>query len=254
MIRPAQRRLLLVFAHPDDESVFAAGVACKTVAEGGAVALCTATMGQHGKLGEPPICAREQLGFVRQAELVDACGVLGASAIRVLGYQDRQLSVAPPDLIRLQLVEVIRSVRPQVIVTFEPNGSNLHPDHVAISRFVSDAVGAAADERWYPELGSVHAVTRLAWTLPVRPWVVLRRSDPALEPGADFVIDVSAFAARKAAALRAHRSQHLTIDRIFFVKPDAQMLLGVELFRQAFGPPLQARPASDLFTGIPDAS
>jgi LmbE family N-acetylglucosaminyl deacetylase len=245
-----QRRLLLVFAHPDDEAVFAAGVACQTVAEGGRVALCTATLGEHGKLGEPPICGRERLGALRQAELMDACDVLGVSTIRVLGYQDRALAVAPPDTIRRQLVEVIRAVRPQVMVTFDPNGSNLHPDHVAISRFTSDAVAAAADARWFPDLGAAHAVARLAWTLPVRPWEVLRRTDPALEPGADFVLDVAAFADRKASALRAHRTQHLSMERIFFSKPDGTRLLSVEMFRQAFGPPLGTRPARDLFAGI----
>jgi LmbE family N-acetylglucosaminyl deacetylase len=245
-----ERRLLLVFAHPDDEAVFAAGVACQTVAAGGRVTLCTATLGEQGKLGEPPVSARERLGVARQAELMDACGMLGISTIRVLGYQDRALAVAPPDTMRRQLVEVIRAVRPQVVVTFDPNGSNLHPDHVAISRFTSDAVAAAADARWFPDLGAAHAVSRLAWTLPVRPWDVLRRTDPALEPGADFVLDIAAFANRKAAALRAHRTQHLSMERIFFSKPDVALLLSVEMFRQAFGPALAARPAADVFVDL----
>ena len=161
---PSARRLLLVFAHPDDESVFAAGLACLTVAAGGRVALCTATPGERGRVGDPPVCPPERLAAERQAELMEACRILGISTVRVLGYPDRALAIAPPDLIRRQLVEVIRTVRPQVVVTFEPNGSNLHPDHVAISRFASDAIGAAADWRWYPELGAVHAVPRLLWT------------------------------------------------------------------------------------------
>ena len=53
-----------------------------------------------------------------------------------------------------------------------------------------DAVAAARDDRWFPDLGAPHAVARLLWTLPVRPWDVLRRVDPALEPGVDFVVDV----------------------------------------------------------------
>jgi LmbE family N-acetylglucosaminyl deacetylase len=246
MTEPAQRRLLLVFAHPDDESVFAAGVACQTVAEGGRVALCTATPGEHGRLGDPPICPRERLGAVRLAELMAACTELGIATVRVLGYPDRGLASAPADTIRRQLVEVIRSVRPQVIVTFDPNGSNLHPDHVAISRFTSDAAAAAGDARWFPDLGAAHPTARLLWTLPVRPWEVLRRSDPAREPGADFVLDVSPFVERKEAALKAHRTQHLSLNRIFFSKPDVARLLGVEMFRQAFGPPLKSRPSADL--------
>jgi LmbE family N-acetylglucosaminyl deacetylase len=250
MTLPAARRLLLVFAHPDDESVFAAGLACRTVAQGGLVALCTATPGEHGKLGEPPVCARDRLGAVRQAELMAACAELGIATVRVFGYSDRALASAPTDTIRRQIVEIIRAFRPQVVATFDPNGSNLHPDHVAISRFTADAVAAAGDPRWFPDLGAAHAAGRLLWTMPVRPWVVLRRTDPALEPGADFVLDVAAFVERKAAALRAHRTQHQSLTRIFFSKPDVTRLLGVEMFRQAFGPPLASRPAADVFTGI----
>ena len=164
-----------------------------------------------------------------------------------LGYPDRGLACAPADTIRRQLVEVVRAVRPHVVVTFDPNGSNLHPDHVAVSRFTSDAVAAAGDGRWFPDLGEVHATPRLLWTLPVRPWEVMRRHDPALEPGADFVLDVSAYADLKAAALKAHRTQHQSLHRIFFSKPDVTRLLGVEMFRQAFGPPLASRPATDVF-------
>jgi LmbE family N-acetylglucosaminyl deacetylase len=250
MVTPAERRLLLVFAHPDDESVFAAGLACLTVAGGGVAALCTATPGEYGKLGDPPVCPRDRLGAVRQAELMAACAELGIGTVRVLGYPDRGLSCAPADTIRRQIVEAIRVVRPQVVVTFDPNGSNLHPDHVAISRFTSDAVAAAGDGRWFPELGAAHAVPRLLWTLPVRPWEVMRRTDPALEPGADFVLDVSAFVERKKAALLAHRTQMQSLNRIFFSKPDVTRLLGVELFRQAFGPALLSRPATDVFADI----
>ena len=170
--------------------------------------------------------------------------------MRVLGYPDRGLAAAPADTIRRQIVEVIRAVRPQVIVTFDPNGSNLHPDHVAISRFASDAVAAAGDARWFPDLGAAHATPRLLWTLPVRPWEVVRRTDPALEPGVDFALDVSRHVGAKEAALKAHGTQHQSLHRIFFSKPDVLRLLGVEMFRQAFGPPLASRPATDVFADI----
>lgn len=247
---PAYPRLLLVFAHPDDESVFAAGLARRTVEAGGVAALVTATPGEQGKVGDPPVCTRERLGATRQAELMRACAELGIGPVRVLGYPDRGLVSAPAETIRRQLVEIIRAVRPQVVVTFDPNGSNLHPDHVAISRFAGDALAAAGDARWFPDLGAPHAVARLLWTLPVRPWELIRRAEPATEPGVDFVIDVCAFIERKAAALRAHRSQHQSLNRIFFSKPDVARLLGVEMFRQAFGPPPSVRPAGDVFLDL----
>lgn len=243
-------RLLLIFAHPDDEAVFAGGTACRTVAEGGRVALCTATLGDRGKVGHPPVCEAADLSRVRRDELLDAARILGVSTLRVLGYPDRGLSTAPADTVRRQLVEVIRAFRPQVVVTFDPNGSNLHPDHVAISRFAGDAVAAASDARWFPDCGPAWLVERLAWTLPVRPWRLLQHTDPSAEPGVDFVVDVAAWTRDKAAALRAHRTQHLNLDRIFFSRPDADHLLGTELFRQAWGPPLAVRPAGDLFAGL----
>jgi LmbE family N-acetylglucosaminyl deacetylase len=197
------------------------------------------------------VCTPADLARVRQQELVESARIMGVSTLRVLGYGDRALSLAPSDTIRRQLVEVIRHCQPQVVVTFDPNGSNLHPDHVAISRFAGDAVAAAGDSRWFPDLGRPWSVRRLAWTLPVRPWRVLATDDPGREPGVDFAIDVSAWARDKARALRVHRSQHLNLDRIFFSKPDSARLLGTELFRQGWGPALDgSRPAHDLFGGL----
>ena len=152
--------------------------------------------------------------------------------------------------IREKLVTLIRAHRPQVVVTFDPNGSNLHPDHVAISRFTSDAVAAAGDARWFPEAGGAHAVTRLVWTPPSRPWLFARASNHATEPGVDFAFDITRWSDRKAAALRVHRTQHLNTERVFFSQPDVDKLLGLETFRQAFGPALTVRPAHDLFDGI----
>ena len=244
------KSLLLIFAHPDDEIVFAGGVASRYSGAGARVALCTATLGERGKLGIPPLCTAAELGRTRQAELTEAATLIGVSTLRVLGYPDRGLQHAPTGTIRLQLVEVIRAARPHVVITFDPNGSNLHPDHIAISRFTSDAIAAAADPRWFPDLAPPHQVSRLLWTLPVRPWDVVRRGDPAGVAGVDFVVDVAPWKDRKAAALRAHRTQHLSLDRILLSKPDVDRLLSVELFRQAWGPPTAARPAGDLFDGL----
>jgi LmbE family N-acetylglucosaminyl deacetylase len=179
-----------------------------------------------------------------------SASVLGISGVHALGYADRALASAPHDEVRARLVSVIRQERPEVVITFDPNGSNLHPDHVAISRFASDAISASEDPRWFPDQGQPHRVRRLLWTLPVRPWDVLSRGAQAGEPGVDFSIDISRWIAQKAAALRAHRSQHLSTDRIFFSKPDAQRLLSTELFRQAWGPALHVRPGADIFEGL----
>jgi len=101
--------------------------------------------------------------------------------------------------------------------------------------------------------GDPHRTARVLWTSPIAPWEAGRRPDLSSEPGVDFVVDVSAWADRKTAALKAHRSQNISIDRCFFSHPDVDRILSVEVFRQALGPDLTRRPADDVFEGISGA-
>jgi LmbE family N-acetylglucosaminyl deacetylase len=244
------RTLLLIFAHPDDETFLTGGLACRYASEGTRVVLATATLGESGKTGDPPLCTRDELPRVREAELRRAAAILGIAELHLLGYHDRDLASAPPEGVRDQLVSLIRLYRPAVVVSFDPHGGNLHPDHVAISRFASDAVVAAADPRYVRGAGPSHAVERLVWTPGRHPWQLVREPDIAACPGVDFVIDVSAWRDRKRAALRAHATQHQSVERNFTSQPDGDRLLGIEVFRQAMGPALTRRPLGDLFDGI----
>lgn len=244
------RTLLLIFAHPDDETFLTGGVACRYSSEGTRVVLATATRGESGKTGDPPQCTRDELPQVREAELRRAAAILGIAELHLLGYRDRDLAAAPPEAVREQLVSLIRRSRPSVVVTFDPHGANLHPDHVAISRFTTDAVVAATDSRFVPSAGPSHVVERLLWTPGRHPWQLIREPDIAACPGVDFVIDVSRWRDRKAAALGAHATQHQSVERNFNSQPDGERLLGVEVFRQAMGPALGRRPLADLFDGI----
>ncbi len=215
------------------------------------IALVTATRGDAGRAGEPAICSREELPARREAELREAAKILGIRHVTVLDYLDTHLAEAPSDTIRRELVHAIRGHRPHIVVTFDPDGVNQHPDHVAISRFTIDAIAAAGDPRWYPDAGDAYQVPRLLWTTPVLPWDAPKSRDLAKEPGVDFLIDISTYRDMKAAALRAHRTQHVSIDRHFFHLPDLDAILSVETFRQAFGPPLSKRPADDIFDAMP---
>ena len=237
--------LLFVFAHPDDESFSGVGTAMECASRGARTALVTATRGECGKCGEPPICTPQTLPSVREGELREAARIAGFDELHLLDYRDKELAEAPPEQIRLTLVTHIRRLRPTIVLTFDPNGFNVHPDHVAISRFVSDAISAAADRRWLPDTGEPHSVTRLLWTPLLPPWeaaVVDRIED---SPGVDVAIDISRWRDRKAAALRAHRTQHISIDRCFFSQPNLDRILSLEIWRQAWGPPLDG-PARDL--------
>src|SRR5262245_51914198 len=161
---PDKPTLLFVFAHPDDESFSGVGTAMKCAAAGARTVLVTATRGEQGKAGDPPLCSREELPAWRERELREAVRITQFDEFHLLDYHDRELPDAPPAEIRRSLVGVIRRVKPSIVLTFDPNGFNVHPDHVAISRFTSDAVAAAGDPRWLPEAGEAHAVRRLLWT------------------------------------------------------------------------------------------
>ena len=205
--------------------------------------------GDAGRVGDPPLCSHEELPTRREAELCRAASILGIDTVHVLDYLDKHLADAPTDRIREELVGLIRLHRPHVVITFDPNGMNRHPDHVAISRFTMDAVVAAADSRWYSETITPHQVQRLLWTA-TPPWAVTRPPNLRREPGVDFAVEISPYSRAKAQALRSHRTQHVPIGRCFFNKADVDEILKVEVFRQVWGPRLRSVPAHDVLAGL----
>lgn len=248
--RTAGRTIFLSYAHPDDETFMVAGILRRYADEGVRLVLASATAGQAGSTGDPPVCGREELAGVREAELREAARILGIAEVHLLGYQDRHLAEAPVEELRAKLVRLIRGCRPDIVMTFDPHGVNGHPDHVAVSRFTSDAVTAAADPRWLPEAGAPHRVARVAWTAPLRVYTLGSMPDPSAAGGVDFLFDIRPWARYKADALRAHRTQHKSVNRHFFDCPDLDRRLSFEALRQGWGPPLARRPENDLFAGL----
>lgn len=251
-----ERTLLLCFAHPDDESYLAAGTMARYAADGRTrVVLVTATPGGAATLAPGAPWSRDELPQVRAAELHRAAAALGVHGVHLLWHRDGALGTTDPDLLRRQLVEFIRQYRPQVVISFDPHGENLHPDHIAIGRFTSDAVAAAGDRRWLPEAGRAFAVSRLLWTPPTPVWQMLRNpSGGRLEewPGVDVVIDTRKWIERKRTALRAHLSQAGGIDALFLGAADADLVLSAEAFRMGWGGPA-AGPLYDVFEGLEPA-
>ncbi len=237
------RRLLFMGAHPDDETFFAAGTIARYAEEGGRVSVICATRGERGSTAD--LCTIEDLPRVREAEMRDAMKILGVAGLHFLPYEDQKLAAAPLEEIRRQLVEVIREERPQIVITFDPHGANQHPDHVAISQFSSDALSAAADPRWFPELGPAHTIERLLWPPPTVIFRYPKDVDLGKEPGIDFLIDTSRWSEKKAAAIRAHKTQRL--GRLFFDDADGRRTFSSEAFRLAWGPRPSSIPARDLF-------
>src|SRR6185295_14378743 len=201
-----RRSILFVFAHPDDESHWGSGVAIRCHDEGARTVLVTLTRGGRGTTGG--LCSTEELPGVREQELREAARILKFDALELLPYEDKEVPNIPPDEIRRLLVGLIRRERPSVLVTFDPHGITYHLDHIALSRFVTEAIPAAADGRWYPELGDPYAVPRLLWTPPVMPW---DKEPFPPRPGVDFLIDTARWWRERRQALEAHRTQRVVL-------------------------------------------
>jgi len=233
--------LLFLLAHPDDETFIAGGTIARYTAAGVEVGVVCATRGERGKTGD--ICSREDLAQVREGEVRCAAKILGIRQLEILSYADQMLASASPDEIRRTMVAALRRQRPQIAITFDPNGMNLHPDHIAISRFASDAVAAAADARWYPETGEPHAVESMLWCGPGQVYDLSGMENPGAQAGVDFLIDISAYRHKKNAALRAHRTQYPGLKKLF----SDDRTTAHEAFRVAWGSRPRMIPAADLF-------
>ena len=131
--------LLAVFAHPDDESFRCDGALALLARRGVRVQVLTATRGQAGSCGEPPLCRPDQLPAMRERELHCACAALGIQPPILLDYEDGYLGEASPPVIFTQVLAVVGRLRPQVMLTFGPDGLSGHPDHIAIGKFAAQA-------------------------------------------------------------------------------------------------------------------
>jgi LmbE family N-acetylglucosaminyl deacetylase len=152
-----EQRLLVCFAHPDDEAFPVGGALAAHTARGVKVRLVTTTSGEEGDIRQPGSATRETLGEVRRSELACSVRTLGIAEHMVLGYRDSGMAGwasndypeafinVPDEEIVEQLVEQIRLFRPQVVLTFEAGGLYGHPDHIAISRQTTEAFRLASD-------------------------------------------------------------------------------------------------------------
>lgn len=140
------RTLLAIFAHPDDESFGPGGTLAKYAAEGVHTHLICATMGEAGESDTADLVECEDLACRREKELRCAVSVLGLTELHLLGYRDsgmvgsqdnfhpRALAQADPDVLAGQVADLMRRLRPQVALTFDPYGGYGHPDHIAMHR------------------------------------------------------------------------------------------------------------------------
>ncbi len=135
MGRKIHKKMLFLFAHPDDESYGAGGTIAKYASQGVEIYLVSATNGEKCRINR---VGASDLGATRKRELIEAGRVLGVRKTYFLDYPDRYLNTVSPKEIKARLGEIMERVRPQIVVTFDSHGITGHPDHQAISRFTTE--------------------------------------------------------------------------------------------------------------------
>ncbi|URN15174.1 MULTISPECIES: N-acetyl-1-D-myo-inositol-2-amino-2-deoxy-alpha-D-glucopyranoside deacetylase [Streptomyces] len=288
------RRLLLVHAHPDDESINNGATMARYAAEGARVTLVTCTRGEEGEVVPPALAhlapdREDRLGPHRVGELAAAMRELGVTDHRFLGgpgrFRDSGMAglpqnhregafwSAPVDVAAAHLVEVVREVRPQVLVTYDPDGGYGHPDHVQAHRVSVRAAELAADPSYAPGLGAPHTIAKIYWNRVPRSvaeegFAALRATTGVDFPGIADIgdvpgvvddelvtteIDGTAYADRKIAALRAHATQIALQGRFFALSNKLGQPVFTheyyQLARGASGAPAGERE-TDLFAGV----
>ncbi|MGZ4633400.1 MAG: N-acetyl-1-D-myo-inositol-2-amino-2-deoxy-alpha-D-glucopyranoside deacetylase [Actinomycetes bacterium] len=189
---PADRRMLLVHAHPDDETIATGVTMARYVAEGAAVTLVTCTRGEEGEVLLPELeklAAHhdDELGPHRVQELAAAMRVLGVTDHRFLGgvgrwrdsgmmgtqANNRDDCFWRADLLEAsaELCAVVRETRPQVLVTYDTFGGYGHPDHIQAHRTAMYVAQLAAAPAFRPELGPAWDVQKIYWSALPRTYV-----------------------------------------------------------------------------------
>lgn len=285
-------RLVLVHAHPDDETLWTGGTAARYAAAGTRVTLVTCTLGEQGEIVPPELRGlaadrADQLGGYRMGELAAACAALGIADRRRLGgagrWRDSGMVVAPggrataapelhprafagPDPAQQAaqveaLVAVLEEVRPQVVVTYGPDGGYGHPDHIRAHQVTMAAAGR------------VPGVARVFWAVAPRSAVLagidglrampglpfaLPDELPSVPDAATCAVDVRAQLPAVLAALRAHATQVSVWSdgpgrrAVALSNGVALPIPDVEHYTLARGPAAGAH--EDLFGGLPMAA
>ncbi len=232
--------ILAVYAHPDDEGFGSGGTLAMLAAGGARITLVCATNGDAGEISDPELATPETLAEVRREELRQAMTVIGVTDVRFLDYRDsgmegtednnhpRALHQADAGPVVDQLVSIIREVRPDVVITFDPTGGYGHPDHTAVHRHTRRAFDLAGSHECPgapPRGGQARPPALLYYVCFPRSnfrrlWQQMR--DAGITPpfasleveslgtpdeATTTVVDVSAFVDTKIASLNCHRTQ-----------------------------------------------
>ena len=274
--------ILAVHAHPDDESISTGGILAKYSELGFKTALAYGTRGEAGEILNPQFVSPEQglnIKEIRAIELEAAVKVLAVDSVYYLGYRDSGMAGSPEnhhpqafaradiDEATTRLVEIIRHVRPQVIITYNEKGTYLHPDHIMANRVTVRAFQASADSRfkvdralkpWQPAklyytaipLERIRRMYRIAKE---------QGEDPGFDPDEigtkeekiSATVDVRKYLAQKLEALNCHQSQ-LNPNSLFrrMAKEFREEVMGYEHFQCVYGCRTNGTRETDLFEDL----
>lgn len=290
--------ILTVHAHPDDEASKGAPTIARYHAAGARTVLVCCTGGEEGDLQNPtlrepgqpfygldPEAERALVASVRMDELAASAAIIGFDEVVMLGYRDSGMAESPandhPDCFHRadideatgRLVEIIRRVRPQVVLTYgDDQRAYPHPDHLRVHDISVLAFDRAADASWYPEAGPPHQPDKLYYTtwskariLAVHDALIAAHGEspfdekwlerPDMDHRITTRIDVSRFMWARSGSLRAHATQvdptapfwfGLSDDEFARVYPTEDWILA----RSMVGPIPAHDEETDLFAGI----
>ncbi len=298
------QRLLLVHAHPDDETIGQGATMASYAARGTQVTLVTCTLGEEGEVLVPDLehlaaDKNDALGEHRITELANAMKELGVTDHRFLGgaghYRDsgmmwdeqrravartdtREGTFWKADLLEASdlLVDIIREVRPQVLVTYDQYGNYGHPDHIQAHRVAHYATALAAVRSYRPELGEPWDVAKIYWGAMsmnrMRDGLRALRAAgdtttfEGMDPDGEMppfmvpddqlsaIVEANDYADAKIRAMKAHATQ-ITVDGPFFALSNnlGNQVWGTEFYRLAKGvqgPTNEDGLETDLFAGL----
>jgi N-acetyl-1-D-myo-inositol-2-amino-2-deoxy-alpha-D-glucopyranoside deacetylase len=284
----SQPRLLLVHAHPDDETINNGVTMAKYVAEGSLVTLVTCTRGEEGEVLVPELAHLasaydDKLGEHRETELRDAMRELGVTDFRFLGapmkqWRDSGMMGSDPnnrsdnfwnadlDEAAESLVEIILETKPHVLVTYDEIGGYGHPDHIQAHRVAMRGAELARERGWEIQKIYWNTIPRSIIEQGIEAMKDTGNQFFGVDKAEDFpfaqpdelvttVINGEDFVEKKMAAMRAHPTQ-IAVDGPFFALSDnlGFKVWGLEFYRLVYGSLGIQRNndgrETDLFAGI----
>jgi LmbE family N-acetylglucosaminyl deacetylase len=217
-------RVVSVFAHPDDETFRPGGMLALLAQQGVRVEALTFTHGEAGSCGDPPLCTPEELPAVRERELRSACAALGIQPPRLLDYADGHLQESDTETMIAHVVSVVNEIKPQVLLSFGPDGLSGHPDHIAVGLWAVDAFHRAET---VAALYTVAVPQSLAQKLDMQQLHSVHDESIAL------AVDVSSVWETKLAAMRSHATQLSSSPMISALPERQRLFFGQEYFVRA---------------------